>query len=189
MLRKFIFVAFVLVFSLVSTFAVFATNDELEILPVAFEMGDVNMDSTVNVKDATSIQKHLADIIILNNSQLKLADVNYDKNINIKDATFIQKLVAGLVEPMTPPSETATIATDVAPTTDVVTTSTVTTDATEVPTESSESVTDFTEATPVESSATEIATDPVESSSSAITSEPATRDPDKPIELPFVPAP
>lgn len=60
--------------------------------------GDADQNGKVNVKDATLIQKHLADIYKLEGQALICADVNRDDTINIKDATIIQKFVAGLAE-------------------------------------------------------------------------------------------
>lgn len=59
-------------------------------------LGDVNLDFTVNVKDATAVQKHLAGLITLDETALLLADFNKDDTVNIKDATAIQKYVAGI---------------------------------------------------------------------------------------------
>ena len=59
-------------------------------------LGDADVDSKVNVKDATAIQKHLASIIMLSETGLKLADADSSGNVNIKDATAIQKWVAGI---------------------------------------------------------------------------------------------
>ncbi|MBR3971886.1 MAG: dockerin type I repeat-containing protein [Ruminococcus sp.] len=57
-----------------------------------YYVGDADQDRVVNVKDATAIQKHLADIQKCN---ITAGDV--DKNgLNIKDATAIQKYVAGM---------------------------------------------------------------------------------------------
>ena len=58
--------------------------------------GDVNGDGKVNVKDATAIQKHIADLITITAEGLVLADADGSGIVNIKDATAIQKHVAGL---------------------------------------------------------------------------------------------
>ncbi len=58
--------------------------------------GDSNMDMIVNVKDATTVQKASADLIILSEIETICADVNGDSVINVKDATAIQKHAAGL---------------------------------------------------------------------------------------------
>lgn len=64
--------------------------------PIYRLAGDVNEDSKVNVRDATAIQKHLANIITLSSIGVALADANGDGKLNIKDATEVQKFIAGL---------------------------------------------------------------------------------------------
>ena len=61
------------------------------------EMGDVNGDGVLNIKDATEIQKYLADLADFDEAQLTLADINLDGTVNIKDATYIQKKLADLI--------------------------------------------------------------------------------------------
>ncbi|MBQ8000290.1 MAG: dockerin type I repeat-containing protein [Ruminococcus sp.] len=56
--------------------------------------GDVNNDNTLNIKDATAVQKHIAGIHLLYSANLYLADANGDGDVNIKDATEIQKCIA-----------------------------------------------------------------------------------------------
>lgn len=63
----------------------------------SFELGDVNRDGTVNIKDATAIQKNIAGLISFDEEQNSLADFNEDASVNIKDATAIQKKIAGLI--------------------------------------------------------------------------------------------
>lgn len=58
--------------------------------------GDANMDMTVNVKDATTVQKATAGIITLSETAIICADVNSDSVVNVRDATAIQKYVAGI---------------------------------------------------------------------------------------------
>ena len=77
-----------------------------------YEVGDVNLDGKVNIKDATAIQKHLAELSKLSSEQLAYADVDYSGKINIKDATFIQKMIAGLVDPIKPTQNTTPSATE-----------------------------------------------------------------------------
>ena len=64
---------------------------------VEFEIGDVNKDSKLNIRDATAIQKHLAKISTLSDDAVLLADYTKDGKVNIKDATTIQKKIAGLI--------------------------------------------------------------------------------------------
>ena len=59
-------------------------------------IGDADKDESVNVRDATFIQKYAADLVELTEEQKILADVNFDENVNVKDATAIQKWVAGI---------------------------------------------------------------------------------------------
>lgn len=60
-------------------------------------VGDANADFTLNIKDATWIQKYLADYVELyepcgfSDLTIKACDYNRDGKINIKDATAIQK--------------------------------------------------------------------------------------------------
>lgn len=62
-----------------------------------FELGDVNGDGKLNIRDATAIQKHLAKIATLSDEVLPLADFNEDGKVNVRDATTIQKKIAGLL--------------------------------------------------------------------------------------------
>lgn len=63
-----------------------------------YELGDVDMDERINVKDATAVQKHLAGLGVYQQDVIDLL-MDYDQNgtLNVKDATAIQKKVAGLV--------------------------------------------------------------------------------------------
>ncbi|MDO5124566.1 MAG: dockerin type I repeat-containing protein, partial [Eubacteriales bacterium] len=61
-------------------------------------LGDVNMDGTVSILDATEIQKGLAGLVSLNEYQSKLADVNKDGSVSVIDATQIQKYIAGIID-------------------------------------------------------------------------------------------
>ncbi len=58
-------------------------------------LGECDSDSTVNIKDATYIQKALVGKKQLVSVASKNADVNGDKQINIEDVTLIQKYCAG----------------------------------------------------------------------------------------------
>ena len=62
-----------------------------------FEIGDVNMDGKVSIKDATAIQKHVAKIIELDDLQLLLADYDGNGKANVRDTTAIQKFLAGII--------------------------------------------------------------------------------------------
>lgn len=61
-----------------------------------YEIGDVNRDGAITIKDATLIQKYLVQLETLDDEQLKLADTNSDNSVSIKDATRIQYIIAGI---------------------------------------------------------------------------------------------
>ena len=63
----------------------------------ALILGDANLDSKVNIKDATVIQKFVAKILEFSEENEISSDCNADGKINIKDATNIQKKIAGII--------------------------------------------------------------------------------------------
>ncbi len=75
-------------------YADFTATFEVE---VKYELGDVNLDGKINIFDVSSIQKHLAGIIEVDDVQLKLADTDKSGTVNIFDASRIQKHLAGIV--------------------------------------------------------------------------------------------
>ena len=70
---------------------------ETEATEPQFELGDVNRDQKLNIRDATLIQKFIAKIASLDDEQILLADYKPDGKVNIKDATLIQKKIANLI--------------------------------------------------------------------------------------------
>lgn len=60
------------------------------------EYGDVDLNSKVNIKDATLIQKYAAKLAEIQKAGLGAADVNGDGKVNVKDATAIQKYLANI---------------------------------------------------------------------------------------------
>ena len=131
---------------------------------VVLYLGDANIDGNVNVKDATYIQKFVADMISFDENSKLCADADENGNINVKDATLIQKYIVGMdiatpvgevivPEEPTLPEETITTPTE--------TTVPVTTTAPANPVETTPSVTEpTTQATdPVETQATTAATE------------------------------
>lgn len=70
------------------------SGDYTLILAESMLLGDVNLDNSVKIQDATLIQKYLAKLTDLNGQQLAAADVTEDGKVNIKDATAIQKYIA-----------------------------------------------------------------------------------------------
>ncbi|MBQ9743329.1 MAG: CotH kinase family protein [Ruminococcus sp.] len=71
------------------------TGDEITAEPVVYIVGDADCSGLVNVKDATTIQKHVASLETGTFSAYA-ADANENGDINVKDATEIQKHLAML---------------------------------------------------------------------------------------------
>ena len=59
-------------------------------------LGDADLNTIVNIKDATAVQKHAAEIATLTGNAKIAADADESSVVNIKDATAIQKYVAEL---------------------------------------------------------------------------------------------
>lgn len=59
----------------------------------SFTIGDVNLDGSVDILDATEISRFAVSSAALSDVQMKLADFNQDGVVNIVDATEIQKIV------------------------------------------------------------------------------------------------
>ena len=57
-------------------------------------LGDADLDGTVNVKDATVIQKAVAKTVTLSADAGLCADVDGNEKVTVKDATAVQKFVA-----------------------------------------------------------------------------------------------
>jgi len=64
-----------------------------EPIVLPYLVGDADGDGTINIKDATAIQKHIADIKKYNTIA---GDVDFVGGLTVKDATAIQKYVAGI---------------------------------------------------------------------------------------------
>lgn len=71
------------------------TNDiDTSDLRSVYMLGDANSDSKVDIRDATEIQKQVANIITLSPEGMAAADTNTDGTVNIIDSTDIQKYLA-----------------------------------------------------------------------------------------------
>lgn len=77
-----------------------ATKDEEKPTPTydeALPWGDANCDGDVNIKDATAIQKHIAEIKPLSDQGVILSNyINKNIKLSIQNATGLQKYCAGL---------------------------------------------------------------------------------------------
>ena len=58
-------------------------------------IGDADQNGTINIVDATEVQKHIVEMIMLSGNGYKAADANGDGDVNIKDVTAIQYYAAG----------------------------------------------------------------------------------------------
>lgn len=74
-----------------------SSTDRFIEINVSSNIGDVNNDGTVNVLDATVIQKYCVGKATFDDELLTIADVNGDGNVNVSDATLIQKYAVGLI--------------------------------------------------------------------------------------------
>lgn len=63
-----------------------------------YKLGDVNMDGSISIDDATLIQKYMVSLSDLTQEQLKLSDTDGNGKVEINDVTMIQKLLADLVD-------------------------------------------------------------------------------------------
>ena len=62
-----------------------------------YTLGDVDLNDSINIKDATRLQMHVARYITLSDVQLSVADVDQDGVISITDATRVQMIVTKLI--------------------------------------------------------------------------------------------
>ena len=60
----------------------------------AAKTGDTNGDGQLTIRDATAIQRHLAEYELLTPEQQALADTNGDGSITIDDVTLLQMYLA-----------------------------------------------------------------------------------------------
>ncbi len=65
------------------------TND-----PKEYKKGDVNLDHKITIADATTIQRHIANIEFIKEEALPLSDIDGQNGITIADATRIQRFIA-----------------------------------------------------------------------------------------------
>ena len=62
---------------------------------VQFDLGDVNMDGTINVLDIVSAVNHVLGLEILLDSQIQISDMNNDGTVNILDIISIVNIILG----------------------------------------------------------------------------------------------
>ncbi len=59
-----------------------------------FLAGDINLDTSINIKDVTALQRYSAELETFNDEQVFLSDTNGDGVVNINDATHLQQYLA-----------------------------------------------------------------------------------------------
>lgn len=69
-------------------------SDYYEPFTAVVLLGDANGDGTVNISDATTIQRHLAELELLTDERFGAADLNGDGTLTIDDVTLLQRYVA-----------------------------------------------------------------------------------------------
>ncbi len=74
----------------------YANERHINFIP--FELGEINSDGAIDIRDVTTIQKGLAGLSELSDIQLAAADVNADKAVDVNDATHMQKYLAFLID-------------------------------------------------------------------------------------------
>ena len=61
------------------------------------DIGDLNGDGVIDIKDATVIQKMIVGMVDSNSVEFIVSDIDDDNNITSQDSTAIQKYIAGIV--------------------------------------------------------------------------------------------
>lgn len=65
-----------------------------------YKIGDVNLDGEINIKDATELQKILAELKTASSEQMEKADVNYSGMADISDVSLLQMMASGKYKSM-----------------------------------------------------------------------------------------
>ncbi|MDO5124124.1 MAG: dockerin type I domain-containing protein [Eubacteriales bacterium] len=73
-----------------------AVNVSAVLAPMS--VGNVDKTGGITVKDATLIQKYIANLEEVEKVQIALADVDADEKVTVKDATMIQKYCANIID-------------------------------------------------------------------------------------------
>ena len=84
-----------------STAESYAEENGYYFFPLSNTVGDVNEDGIVNLMDAIALNKYLADVISLTDSQLVAANCNIadgTSNINEEDVTSLMRFVINLIQ-------------------------------------------------------------------------------------------
>lgn len=63
---------------------------------IYYQLGDVDLNGSVNLKDAILVQRHTLNLTVLEGRAKALADINGDGQVKLDDALLLQKRVVGL---------------------------------------------------------------------------------------------
>ena len=80
-----------------TTYTLYTLNTSIEVEVPNIKLGDVDGDGEITILDATVIQRHLAKLTTLSETQLLVADTDKDGAVTILDATVIQRFLAKLI--------------------------------------------------------------------------------------------
>lgn len=80
-----------------TTYTLYTLNTSIEVEVPNIKLGDVDGDGEISILDATVIQRHLAKLTTLSETQLLVADTDKDGAVTILDATVIQRFLAKLI--------------------------------------------------------------------------------------------
>lgn len=97
-------IVFIMMFSVVSIATASAATEEIQIFAdkndsygiYVGQFGDSDGNGSINVKDATNVQKYVAGMITLPQSRIAASNVDGNQDVNVRDATAIQKHLAGI---------------------------------------------------------------------------------------------
>lgn len=87
------YIAMIIIMALVVSLSVLSVSATTK----PYNAGDADLDDRVTIKDATVIQKYVANIIPLSYLQECVSEVDGDGEITVKDATMVQKKCADII--------------------------------------------------------------------------------------------
>ena len=69
-------------------------TETLTIEYTSYLLGDADLNGVIDVKDVTEMQRHIAEMNLLEGNGLSAADVNGDNKISVDDVTALQRYIA-----------------------------------------------------------------------------------------------
>ncbi|MEE1219437.1 MAG: dockerin type I repeat-containing protein [Ruminococcus sp.] len=65
--------------------------------PTKYVIGDIDGDGELKIQDVTMLQRYLAEVIELDDTQLSNADADFNDNVNVQDVTTMQRIIAEVI--------------------------------------------------------------------------------------------